>query len=213
MSDDETVVAEAEKEEEEAPYAGPPSAQSGSNIRYRGMRNYVWTKDFPEGTPITEKDIEWMWTKLSPAQETFCTLRMWNKARRVVCRQLKIDPDTGLRWEQAPWFRPWIIRERQRLFGLKEGAFMPLLPTSLRRIEAELTGEHGDDIAHNSAWNIVHMVYGKPVQGGIGKVEATGAFDPAQFLNALGDFMGQFKEQQRARVLEASKAVEPDGTL
>lgn len=61
----------------------------------------------------------------------------------------------------AEWWPALLAEERGQFLDSKPAAFTPLTPQALRRLEEELLGLHGNELAHRAAVFVLEQRYGR----------------------------------------------------
>jgi hypothetical protein len=129
----------------------------------RAMRSdYDWTKEYDHDP--TDAEIQAMLPKLSPRQQAYAVHRL--RLGRAPARQaMGLSGELTVaakKWEESPWWPVLIRRELDRLAGNKRATFAPMGHAAQQRLMEEVSGLHGDKLAHDAAVYILDQVHGKP---------------------------------------------------
>lgn len=142
---------------------------------------------------------------MTPAQVTYVAARVRGRTRAKASEMAGVEERSVWRWEKEAWFDEAMDRERTRLLGDKQGMILPRVSAALARLDEELAGQHGDDLAHASAVYVLDQAWGRATQSKIvdnkGDPEGT-ASTIVEVLRALAD-QRRAMEGPRATVEEA----------
>lgn len=125
--------------------------------------DYKWERDFPQGI-YTDDDIKEMLEKLTPRQVTYADLQIRGLSASAAAERCAAGPYTCRAWEKTPWWEPLMEKRRRIYYGDKASIFLPLMPKAIERLEKELTGESGNQIAHDAMAMVFGFLYEKPAQ-------------------------------------------------